>query len=299
MVELNRIEPFTKLYRDLGFNIIPLKPKTKEPAIQSWKEYQTRRATSEEINKWWLEGAENPNNLAIITGEISGDLAVLDFDSTAAYENALTKQERERVEDSTIVVSTGKGYHVYFTSSELERNQAYQTPFGHVDVRGEGGYVAAAPSIHPTGRAYTIISKTTQMWKVNFKLVIQDVLNNLGHTGRITTLPILDYSDLFLLALKKDEELKDLFEGRWTNWIKKTRSEAEFRLIKKLVLFGFSDDAIRSFMPSCQIGKWQEEGGPYQRLTLEKARRQFIQSKTRTMKPRRLNHPYQLKPGVV
>jgi hypothetical protein len=56
---------------------------------------------------------------------------------------------------SSLVVSTGGGgIHVYYsTPTEEVRNRAHL--FGRrIDVRGEGGYVAAPPSIHPSGTRY-------------------------------------------------------------------------------------------------------------------------------------------------
>ena len=41
---------------DRGWNIIPLSIKSKKPLCE-WKEYQTRKVTHEEVDKWFTEGA--------------------------------------------------------------------------------------------------------------------------------------------------------------------------------------------------------------------------------------------------
>ena len=57
---------------------------------------------------------------------------------------------------ATVEVITGRGRHCYFRIGEhgAIKNSAGQIAPG-LDVRGDGGYVLAPPSIHPSGRAYT------------------------------------------------------------------------------------------------------------------------------------------------
>ena len=41
-------------YRKQGYSVIPLTPRKKLPLGHlQWKEYQTRRASDEEIREWW------------------------------------------------------------------------------------------------------------------------------------------------------------------------------------------------------------------------------------------------------
>ncbi len=51
------LKEYVSLYRSLGLNVIPLKPKSKEPRV-AWKEYQTQKFEGE-----IAEG----DNLAIIS----------------------------------------------------------------------------------------------------------------------------------------------------------------------------------------------------------------------------------------
>jgi hypothetical protein len=57
------------VYSDNGFAVIPVKPKSKLPAI-SWKEFETRRPTTDELEKWF--GSNTNTNVGIVTGSISG-----------------------------------------------------------------------------------------------------------------------------------------------------------------------------------------------------------------------------------
>lgn len=133
-------------YLERGWSVFPLQERDKVP----WKMFpvgrhqRERRATEHEVMAWWRLGAPN---VAIATGAISG-LFVWDCDSELAYAASL----RLGLPD-TMTVKTGKGYHVYFALPDF--------PVGNragictsVDVRGDGGYVVAAPSIHPSGAVY-------------------------------------------------------------------------------------------------------------------------------------------------
>ena len=64
------LNEFVEVFRDLEFNCFPLKHQSKEPAVSSWKEYQTSRYTGD-----FKEG----QNVAIVTGKLS-NLIVIDLD---------------------------------------------------------------------------------------------------------------------------------------------------------------------------------------------------------------------------
>lgn len=134
-------------YSEKGFSVIPIRP-DKQPFIQ-WKEFQKRRATKEEIKKWVSQwpGAM----IGIVTGEISG-VFVVDCDSEAAYQKI-----QELLPDSfiTCIAKTPRGYHLYliYPKGQVIGNAAGIMP--GVDVRGEGGYIIAPPSVNAEGKAYT------------------------------------------------------------------------------------------------------------------------------------------------
>ena len=69
-------------YCKRGFSVIPIIPKDKKPLIR-WEEYQTRRATEDEIKEWWAKWPDA--NGGIVTGTVSG-LVVIDIDSVEAKE---------------------------------------------------------------------------------------------------------------------------------------------------------------------------------------------------------------------
>src|ERR1700690_126942 len=134
-------------YLRMGLSIIPLKSRGKEPLIK-WQEYQTRKATEEEIKKWWTVA---PNaNIGIITGKLSG-LAVIDLDGPEGLASAL-----ELGLESTVTSLTGRGKQLWYQNNEVLKNSVKTLP--GLDVRAEGGYVVSPPSIHPNGKRYRFIS---------------------------------------------------------------------------------------------------------------------------------------------
>jgi hypothetical protein len=135
-----------------GLRVFPCWPRKKEPAIRD----NLRMAAVDEtiIRKHW--GAQGQWNIGVATGRGSG-VWVLDVDG---YEGEATLAALEAEHGAirpTVEATTGNGRHLYFRWSESAdiRNFQVRPDLLGLDVRGEGGYVLAPPSIHPSGRAYT------------------------------------------------------------------------------------------------------------------------------------------------
>jgi hypothetical protein len=132
-------------YAKRGWSVIPLRPNGKQPRID-WKPYQTRHATEGELRVWWQQWPDA--NIGIVTGAISG-IVVLDSDGSVGWE--VISQQGGITE--TLKVSTAKGTHLYLKyPGFVVRNFARKLP--ELDFRGDGGYVVAPPSLHPSGAAY-------------------------------------------------------------------------------------------------------------------------------------------------
>jgi len=117
----------------------------KNPVV-AWKEYQKRLPTEEEVTTWFTQYPYA--NLAIITGKVS-DIIVFDLDSKSAEEYA----ENEGGFPDTVKVKSGKGYHYYMKYPGFEIRNSVNKKLD-VDIRADGGYIVAPPSIHGTGRTY-------------------------------------------------------------------------------------------------------------------------------------------------
>ena len=134
-------------YREKGFSVIPIRP-DKKPFTQ-WTEFQRRLATEAEIRAWWDKwpGA----NVGIVTGEISG-VFVVDCDNEDAYQKI-----QELLPDNFVscIVKSPRGYHIYlfYSANQTIGNATGIMP--GVDIRGEGGYIIAPPSVNAEGKAYS------------------------------------------------------------------------------------------------------------------------------------------------
>ena len=142
-------------YTARGYSVIPIKYRDKK-SLGEWKEYQKRRATKEELEKWFIN---NQVNIAIICGRVSGNLVVLDFDRKEKYkdfENELPEKWK-KIFNSTPLVESGKGYHFYFRLKDpklLPGPKIRVREDLELDVRGEGSYTLVPPSVHPSGKRY-------------------------------------------------------------------------------------------------------------------------------------------------
>ena len=158
------LEPLPTLHRALALwrrdlSVVPIPPPRpgvpagtigdgKVPAM-AWRPYQTRRPTEAEIVEWF--GAQ-PANIAVITGALSG-VVVVDADSPAAVRWCV-----RRLPYTPWQTETARGFHLWYRHPGVRvPNQAHlETGHGRlaIAVRGDGGYVIAAGSLHASGVAY-------------------------------------------------------------------------------------------------------------------------------------------------
>jgi hypothetical protein len=143
-----------KLYRRLGLSIIPLAYKSKKPLV-NWKSYQKRQANAGQLELWF--GNDNRPNIGLVCGKVSGNLVVLDFDSETLWTEWLGNWDEDKfgsINKGTPVVKTHRGYQVYLRTRQIVNTQR----LNGIDIQGEGSYVVAPPSVHPTGKIYEFIN---------------------------------------------------------------------------------------------------------------------------------------------
>ncbi len=158
---------WVKFYHYQGFNVISIQLDSKKPAVKSWKEWEEKPQQLDDVIALFTDKRGKPRavNLAIICGNISGSLIVVDFDSEKAYlefssrlslDQGVNLTEGKPCEDGFTryyawVVKTGKGFHLYLRppSEIVEGLRTKPNPSLKVDIKANGGYVLAPPSIHP------------------------------------------------------------------------------------------------------------------------------------------------------
>jgi hypothetical protein len=138
-------------YLDFGWSVIPVRAEDKRPLVR-WLDFQARRPTRAEVQDWLRQWPKA--NLAVVTGKVSG-LIVLDVDPQHGGAESLRQLEREHGPlPHTVQVRTGGGgRHYYFVHPGGVLHNKVSLFIG-IDVRGDGGYVVAPPSVHASGQHY-------------------------------------------------------------------------------------------------------------------------------------------------
>jgi hypothetical protein len=117
----------------------------------------TGASTDPELINAWHSETDGLCNWGIATGEGSG-LWVLDVDPRHGGDKTLAELEAQHgLLPLTLTVSTGGGgKHYFFRWAEGVKNRTAILP--GLDVRGEGGYVVAPPSLHKSGKRYELLT---------------------------------------------------------------------------------------------------------------------------------------------
>lgn len=143
-----------RLYQ-MGWCVLPLKPRTKRPALQSWKRYQKQRPSESTIRNWFK--SDTDRGLAVCLGAVSGGLVCRDFDQMDAYE--AWAAEYPELAATLPQSETSRGRHVFCMAADhavesLSPTGASTIPFDDGELRGGNCYVVLPPSTHPSGHVY-------------------------------------------------------------------------------------------------------------------------------------------------
>lgn len=131
--------PFALHYIDQKLSVIPI-GKDKKPLIK-WQEYQLRRPDEAEVLQWWKQWPDA--SIGIVTGVLSG-IVVVDVEAGGPIDGL----------PSTVKSKTGGGgFHFYYRHPGGEIKNGVRVR-ELTDIRGDGGYVVAPPSLHKSGNRY-------------------------------------------------------------------------------------------------------------------------------------------------
>ena len=163
-------------FHNAGISVVPVAGDgSKRPAI-AWKEFQSRRPTTDELLAWFSD--PNVQGLGVITGAISGNLELLEFEGRAvkqdlhieakkAIESAGLGDVWQRIVDGYSETTPSGGIHfLYRVDGELPGNTKIASKAGEdggclIETRSEGGFCITAPSggtAHPSGKAWEMLA---------------------------------------------------------------------------------------------------------------------------------------------
>lgn len=143
----------SKVYASLGMSVLPCDGK--KPALKHWAHLQKRIATLPTIDLWQKTGLLT--NVGIICGDVSDNLVVIDLDGNAAID-AFTIRFPGLLNTYTVRSGSGAGMHLYFYCRVLPpTTRVTGISYGNIELRANGCYVVAPPSIHPvSGKPYAV-----------------------------------------------------------------------------------------------------------------------------------------------
>lgn len=158
---------FARAYLGLGFSLVPLAPHAKEPhhfllprttaGKPVWGAFIRKAPDLLDVMDWCRKSPDM--GIGIVCGAVSGNLAVIDIDDVA-YSRWVEANLPSTPFATTWVVRTGSGkLHVYVRAPKFDTHLLRAADGRKLaDVRGEGQYVAAPPSLHPEtgGEYYTL-----------------------------------------------------------------------------------------------------------------------------------------------
>lgn len=245
--EVKSMKEWALYYAELGLAVFPLAYRNKVPAIEGG----CKAATTEKskIERWWNQ---NPGyNIGIATGNKSNGLVVIDLDvdknkGIDGYEVLRDWQNKHGELPETWQSITGRGGYHYFYKDTITHSNKVGLYEG-VDIRGEGGYIVAPPSVHPNGNTY----EWEQEPKEYEIAQVDDIVNDFfkGEKQRIDS------------EHKTNFKVPELIpEGK--------RVDTIVRLIASLRTKGLDDDAIKA---AVRVENEKRCNPPLKEKELEKA----------------------------
>lgn len=122
----------------------------KHPRIRAWQKNATTNI--QQLESWWLRWPDA--NIGIQTGPKSGIL-VLDVDPDNGGDDSLFALESQYGKlDVLESITGGGGRHLFFQYPNQQIPNSSSKIAAGLDVRGDGGFIVAPPSLHKSGKFY-------------------------------------------------------------------------------------------------------------------------------------------------
>lgn len=228
MSELSELGRAAVWYAEHGFGVFPLQAMSKRPAtahgVNDWTDNPA------DVEAWWLDHPDH--NVGVACGTPSGGLLVLDFDvdEESDKDGAATLSEWERVNgelpETSVAITGGGGMHYLYRTDRTNIRPSANAELG-VDVRSDGSYVVAPPSVHPSGRRYEWQDPPDETPVATATGAVYDFLDHVQRNGG------------------RDETRKDNGKFRLPDAIRKgERDNVLFRYASHLRAIGRSDEEI-------------------------------------------------------
>ena len=224
---MNELEKTARYWLKKGVATLPIRWKSKTPEVRSWSEYTDCLPTESEIQRWYITPW---HNIAVITGW--RNLCILDFDDFGRWEEwqrwAYDHPLAHSVMLTTRICMSARGVHLYCYTGQKGRNWKLRK----LDVLCDRKYALTAPSIHPSGAAYTVLQDLTPARIPSIEMLIPEEWMAEAEAER--------------KAMLEDELMREAGESR----IRKSEFENEDDLIGKIKSAWRIEDFFPERIPS-------------------------------------------------
>jgi len=226
-------------YIDRGLSIVPLHPGAKTP-MGRWRHWTQERMTHEQVDNWW--GAFSPRpNLGVVTGTISGSLTVIDIEP----EHVPYVRDAVKLPNTSHVTTARGGLHLYCRG---DRPCGKARINGRIigDIRGNGGYVVAPPSLIGAGAYQGELD-------LNGLAPLPDWLVELRQ--RRVSPPVLARRPIADLEAWLPSSVFSMLDGWRSHGCSASASELDFRVICVCVRVGASKESTLGMLGRHRIGE--------------------------------------------
>jgi hypothetical protein len=166
--DIQQLQTMALALLDAGISVIPLHDKQpydpyKRPYTDAktgqfieyprlaWHSYAKKHPTRRQVERWFssqLAAHNQPNGIGYLTGLVSGNIQVLDFESCERY--TYWAAQVGPIAASLPTIRTGRGYNVVWTCPTPYTAKDHDP--GLVEARGDQLYSIAPPSWHPKAK---------------------------------------------------------------------------------------------------------------------------------------------------
>jgi predicted transcriptional regulator len=215
-------------FHTLGLNVIPIQEDSKRPALQTFAWWQYDQQEANDIERVVYD----PHlNLAVLGGVASGNAFFLDCETPECFSDFSKIVSAQHGELAT--VTSQRGGHLWLRAPFPVKSHSY----GDFEIKGQGNYVLAPPSTHPSGTQYQFTSNTRRI-------------------PLVSGLPFVALEPKFVPNISRFAH--DLFRGRLSHEYR-SRSECDQSFILSLVRSGFEREQIGKFISIAQYpSKYRE-----------------------------------------
>lgn len=144
-------------YAACGLRVLPIRPGQKHPPMNSWQHAAT--VDPKTIRNWW-NGLYRNHGVGLAMGPQPDGrwLFTLDVDrhNVDGFDTLYELEQTHGVLPETVCSVTGSGgaHYIFDAGSVQVTNGAAGAVGPGIDIRGAGGQIVVAPSLHPNGQPY-------------------------------------------------------------------------------------------------------------------------------------------------